>query len=73
MIVDLDVKLFDSAGEQLMQKTYVSGEREGDSYMMSGSPNEKINKILHETLFDQMSQAAADARSILYSPPKGDP
>ena len=65
VIVDLDVKLFDAAGEQLMQKTYVSGEREGDSYMMSGSPNEKINKILHETLFDLMSQAAADARSIL--------
>ena len=65
VIVNLDVKLFDAAGKQLMQKSYVSGEREGDSYMMSGSPNEKINKILHETLFDLMSQAAVDAHSIL--------
>ena len=63
--ISLDVKLFDGAGEQLMQKTYASGEREGASYAMTGSPNEKINKILHETLFELMSLAANDAIAML--------
>lgn len=59
--IDLTVKLFDSAGDPIQEKTYSSGLRTGDSYMVSGSPHEKINETVHKTLFELMELAAADA------------
>lgn len=59
--LELGVKLFDGSGQQLLDKTYVSGNLEGESYMMSGSPEEKVNKALHQALYDLMSQAARDS------------
>lgn len=58
--LNLDVKLFDATGRQIMAKTYSSGLRSGESYMVSGSPAEKINQALHRALFELMEDAAAD-------------
>jgi len=67
--LDLDVKMFDSLGKQVMQKTYSAGLRSGESYMVSGSPAEKINQTLHRALFELMENAAVDAVGALNSLP----
>lgn len=59
--LDLDVTLYDAKGNKVMEKTYRSGLQEGESYMMSGSPHEKVNQALHKTLYTHMSQAVSDA------------
>ncbi|MDJ0741682.1 MAG: hypothetical protein QNJ91_18395 [Gammaproteobacteria bacterium] len=63
--LDLDVKLFDAGGAQVLAKTYESGIRSGDSYMVSGSPAEKINQAMHRALFALMEQAADDTVAAL--------
>ncbi len=60
VVVTLNVKRYASDGAVIFDKTYNSGNREGDSYMVSGEPAEKINKLLHSTLNDLLRQAAAE-------------
>lgn len=67
--LDLNVKMFDGLGKQVMEKTYSSGLRSGESYMVSGSPAEKINQTLHRALFELMEDAAVDAVAELNSWP----
>lgn len=70
--LDLDVKLYDASGSQVLAKSYESGIRSGDSYMVSGSPAEKINQTMHRTLFELMEQAADDTVAALDGlPPRG--
>ncbi len=38
---------------------------EGDTYVLSGQPSEKVNQILHQTLFKLMTDAALDAKAVL--------
>lgn len=63
--LDLDVTLLDDNGRKLMEKTYSSGLKEGESYVMSGSPHEQINQALHQALYAHMTQAAQDALALL--------
>jgi len=66
-IVDLDlhVVLVSPEGKTLLDKVYYGGPTEGASYAMSGQPQEKINQILHQTLFKYMTDAALDAKKAL--------
>jgi len=63
--LDLTVKLLNSAGKHAFEKTYSSGLRSGSSYMISGSPHEKINATIHKTLFELMELAAKDTEGYL--------
>lgn len=63
--VELDVTLFDNKNNKLMEKTYTSGLQAGESYMISISPEEKVNQALHKALFAQMTLAAQDALMVL--------
>jgi len=56
----LTVTLLDAGGKLLAANTYASGERKGGSYMMSGSPEEKISKLCHQILADLMAQSVPD-------------
>ena len=59
--LELHVTLFNAEEEKLLDKIYSSGKVEGDSYILTGSPEEKINQALHKTLYQLMNQAAEDA------------
>jgi len=58
--VEMRVSILDAAGKTVFEKDYASGVVEGKSYMMSGKPHERINKLAHETIYDLMRRAAAD-------------
>jgi hypothetical protein len=63
--LDLHVTLVSPDGKTLLDKDYASGLTEGGSYVLSGKPAEKVNQILHQTLFKLMTDAALDAKTAL--------
>jgi hypothetical protein len=63
--LDLHVALVSPDGKTLLDKNYASGLSEGDTYVLSGQPAEKVNQILHQTLFRLMTDAALDAKKVL--------
>lgn len=65
--VTLRAQIIDSSGHTQFEQTYSSGVVEGKSYMMSGSPYERINKLVHATIYDLMVRAAADVKVHLPS------
>lgn len=67
MELDLHVAWYDATGNELLDKTYSTGKTEGESYMMSGSPEEKLNHILHKSLAELMTQAAEETVKLVDS------
>jgi hypothetical protein len=63
--VQLHVVLTAPNGKTLADKFYSSGLVDGDSYMLSGQPAEKVNQLLHQTIFKLMTDAAMEAKQIL--------
>lgn len=60
--LDVGVKIFDASGQVIFQQLYESGRVSGDTYFLSGSPSEKINQVIHRTLYDLLERSFADAR-----------
>jgi hypothetical protein len=60
--LSLRVTVLDPGGKTLFERDYKSGVVEGKSYMMSGSPYERINRLTHATMYDLMRKAADDVR-----------
>jgi hypothetical protein len=54
------MSILDATGKPLLEKEYDSGVVSGRSYMVSGSPSERINHLAHETMYDLMRRAADD-------------
>jgi hypothetical protein len=67
--VKIRMTLLDTAGRELLAKDYDSGVVSGESYMMSGKPAERINKLAHEVMYDQMRRAAADVHAYQQAHP----
>jgi hypothetical protein len=63
--VELHVVLSSPDGKTLLDKVYHDGPTEGATYFVSGQPQEKINQLLHQTIFKHMTDAALDARKSL--------
>jgi hypothetical protein len=59
------IKGYNPAGEQVLDKVYDSGVTAGEEYMVTSRPAERINRTLHATLHDLMSQVVADVRPLL--------
>jgi hypothetical protein len=58
--VSIRMTILDASGKAAVEKDYDSGVVSGKSYMISGSPTERINHLTHETLYDLMRRAADD-------------
>ena len=58
----LSVKLLSKEGRVIQEKTYDSGIKNGSTYFISFSPQEKMNKTAHVVLYDLMFMAAEDIR-----------
>jgi hypothetical protein len=57
--VTMRMTLLDSTAKDLLEKDYDSGVVSGSSYMISGQPVERVNKLAHEVMYDLM-RAASD-------------
>ena len=64
---DLQVEFVDKDGIKLFSKIYETGYVSGDTYMISGSPGEEVNQILHKTLYEVLKESFIDARSEIVS------
>ena len=60
--LDLDVNILDASGQTIFEHSYESGRVSGDTYLISGSPSEKINQTIHRVLYDLLERSFADAR-----------
>jgi hypothetical protein len=60
----LTVKLIDSGGGVLLDKSYDSGLVDGKTYLMTGEPAEKINRTAHMVLYDLMLKASNDVIAV---------
>lgn len=65
----LNVTLLGPDGKKLHEKQYSSGTVDGDTYLLSGQPAEKVNQLLHQVLFKLMTDAALEAKTLLEKPP----
>ena len=63
--IDLRITILDSNGQTVFDEVYQSGRTEGDTYIVSGSPSEKVNEALHRTLYRLFEESFADARPIV--------
>jgi len=63
--IDLQVEILDESGETIFDNVYESGRVSGKSYMISGSPAEKVNQITHKVIYDLLKQSFEDARPII--------
>ena len=63
--ISFAVKGYDRAGALVLDKTYSSGVRAGESYTVTSRPAERINRTLHETLHALMLDLANDVRPLL--------
>lgn len=62
---ELVVAVHDSAGNVLLEKSYPSGIVEGESYIVTSRPHERINATFHRVLQDLMLEVAEDIRPLL--------
>ena len=63
--VSIDLILMNSQGVEVYRHTYDSGVVDGDSYVMSGSPSERINRVAHEAITELINRAAMDTYYLL--------
>ncbi len=68
--MSLTVKLLDPSGSEIATRTYASGEKKGGSYMISGSPEEKISKLTHEVIAELMQKSLVDIRAWAAAHPR---
>lgn len=62
--LQLRMSVLDETGRVALEKEYDSGTIEGSSYMISGSPYERISRLLHEGMQDLMIRAVADVHAF---------
>jgi hypothetical protein len=70
--ITMRMTVLDSTGKDLLEKNYDSGVVSGSSYMISGKPVERVNKLAHEAMYDLMRRAAADVHVYQQSHPVPD-
>ncbi len=62
--LQLRLSILDADGRVALEREYDSGKVEGSSYMISGSPYERVSRLLHESMQDLMIRAVADVRAF---------
>ena len=62
----LQVKIYNQDRENIFQRKYnTDGYVSGHTFVISGSPAEEVNEILHETLYDLLDESLHDASSSI--------
>ncbi len=63
--IDLVVTLKDSKGNTLLNKEYKSDFTSGGTYLASIKPHEKVNKSIHQSIYNLLINVASDIEKIL--------
>ena len=63
--IDLYVSLKDPQGKVLLEKKYESDYLSGGSYMASLKPQDKINRSIHESIYNLLMLVARDIENVL--------
>lgn len=63
--LEIETQLLDQGGKKVYAKKHASGMAQGHTYMVSGTPGERINQLVHETLYKLMDEAARDVKRAL--------
>lgn len=63
--IDLRVFLYDNQGKLISEKKYESEYLSGGSYMVNFSPHEKVNKAVHEILYNLLIKVSDDVENTL--------
>ena len=63
--ISLSIEVLDASQKVILTNRYQSGTKDGDSYFMSGSPGERINKLAHEVITELVNQAAEEVYYLI--------
>jgi hypothetical protein len=63
--LEIETQLLDQSGKTVYAKKHAPGLAQGQAYMVSGTPGERINQLVHETLYKLMDEAARDVKRAL--------
>jgi hypothetical protein len=63
--LEIETQLLDQGGKSVYAKKHASGLVQGYTYVVSGTPGERINQLVHETLYKLMDEAAQDIKRTL--------
>lgn len=58
--VSIKVALCGADGKPVWEKIYASGDVEGETYMISGSPEETIDETTHKAIYDLLVRSTTD-------------
>ena len=71
-VVDLELVLVANSGKPIFTRSFPSGNVEGPTYFLSGSPGDEISKAAHQAVMKVMQDAAdATHRELKKEPPAG--
>lgn len=68
-VISLSVTLADPAGKTIWERKFDSGNFEGQTYVISGSPGEEISKTTHQAMMKIMQDAADAVQQYLIGNP----
>jgi hypothetical protein len=63
--LEIETELLDQNGKTVYSKRHASGLVPGHTYMISGTPGERVNQLVHETMYKLMDEAALDVKATL--------
>jgi len=63
--LEIETQLFDQGGKSVYSKKHASGLSQGQTYIVSGTPGERVNQLVHETMYKLMDEAARDVKAVL--------
>ncbi|MDO8907549.1 MAG: hypothetical protein Q7W55_03500 [Pseudohongiella sp.] len=63
--ISLSIEVLDSSRRVIHVNTFSSGVKDGDSYMMSGNPADRINRLAHEVITELVNQATNEVYYLL--------
>lgn len=63
--LEIETQLLDQTGKTAYSKKHASGLAQGHTYMISGEPGERINQLVHETMYKLMDESVQDIKAAL--------
>lgn len=65
VMLEIETQLLDQSGKTYYSKKHASGMVHGHTYVVSGEPGERINQLVHETMYKLMEESAQDIKAAL--------
>lgn len=63
--ISMQISVYDQDAKKVFEKTYYPEKLEGDSYMFSANPDEKVNQAAHRLITNIFEQSLTDIKNTL--------